>query len=123
MVLGGKDLEFDSSYFSPYHVQSDEDEDAPVTKHHLKAVNDKLDQLLSSSSTGAYSDATLKALFSSVVKEHDASLSAVAKASDASTSQCQKASLAVEASTKECKDATTKVDKLVYEARLFLDSL
>ncbi|XP_023734159.1 uncharacterized protein LOC111882023 [Lactuca sativa] len=59
-VLGGEDLEFDSTYFSPYRVQSDEDEDAPVTKCHLKAVNDKLDQLLSSSSSGAYSDDSLK---------------------------------------------------------------
>ncbi|XP_023739506.1 lisH domain-containing protein C1711.05-like [Lactuca sativa] len=122
-VLGGEDLEFDSTYFSPYRVQSDEDEDAPVTKRHLKAVNDKLDQLLSSSSSSAYSDAALKALFSSVVQEHNASLTAAAKAIDASTSQSQKASFAVEASTKECKDTTAKVDKLIYEAHLFLDSL
>ncbi|XP_023766520.1 flocculation protein FLO11-like [Lactuca sativa] len=122
-VLGGEDLEFDSTYFSPYHVQSDEDDDEPVTKHHLKAVNDKLDQLLSSSSSGAYSEAALKALFSFVVQEHSASLSAVAKSIEASTSQCQQASLVVEASTTECKEATVKVDKLVSEAHLFLDSL
>ncbi|XP_052625071.1 uncharacterized protein LOC128132503 [Lactuca sativa] len=102
---------------------TDDDEDAAITKRHLKAVTEKLDQLLSSSSTGAYSDAALKALFSSVVKEHDASLSAAAKAIDASTSQCQKASLAVEASTKECKEATAKVDKLISKSQLFLDSL
>ena len=93
-------MEFDSTYFSPYRVQSDEDDDAPVTKHDLKAINDKLGQLLSSSSSGAYSDATLKALFSSIVQEHNASLTSAAKAIDASTSQCQKASLGVEASTK-----------------------
>ncbi|XP_052627464.1 flocculation protein FLO11-like [Lactuca sativa] len=122
-VLGGEDLEFDSTYFSPYRVQSDEDDDEPVAKHHLKAVNDKLDQLLSSSSFGAYSEAALKALFSSAVQEHSASLSAAVKAIEASTSQCQQASLAVEASTKECKEATAKVDKLVSEAHLFLDSL
>ncbi|XP_052627641.1 extensin-like [Lactuca sativa] len=52
-VLGGEDLEFDSTYFSPYRVQSDEDDDEPVTKRHLKAVNDKIDQLLSSSSSRA----------------------------------------------------------------------
>ncbi|XP_023750879.1 endochitinase A-like [Lactuca sativa] len=121
-VLGGEDLEFDSTYFSPYRVQSDEDDDEPVTKRRLKAVNDKLDQLLSSSSSGAYSDAALKALFSFVVQEHNASLTAAVKAIDASTSQCQKASLAVEASTKECKEATAKVNKLISEAHLFLDS-
>ncbi|XP_052620948.1 flocculation protein FLO11-like [Lactuca sativa] len=122
-VLGGEDLEFDSTYFSHYRVQSDEDDDKPVTKHHLKAVNDKLDQLFSSSSSGAYSDAALKALFSSVVEEHNVSLTAATKAIDASTSQCQKASLAVEFSTKECKEATAKVDKLIFEAHLFLYSL
>ncbi|KAL7590713.1 hypothetical protein Lser_V15G41340 [Lactuca serriola] len=107
-VLGSEELEFDSTYFSPYRVQSDDDDDEPVTKHHLKAVNEKLDQLLSSSSSGAYSEATLKALFSSVVQEHSASLSAGAKAIDASSSQSQQASLAVEASNKEGKEATAK---------------
>ncbi|XP_052624904.1 uncharacterized protein LOC128132397 [Lactuca sativa] len=122
-ILGGEDFEFDSTYFSPYRVQSDDDDDEPVTKRHLKSVNEKLDQLLSSSSSGAYSEAALKALFSSVVTEHSATLSAVAKAIEASTSLCQQASLAVEASTKEFKEATAKVDKLVSEAHLFLDSL
>ncbi|XP_052621767.1 flocculation protein FLO11-like [Lactuca sativa] len=123
LVLSGEDLEFDSMYFSPYGVQIDDDDDEPVTKRHLKVVNKKVDQLLSSSSSGAYSEAALKALLSSVVQEHNASLSAAAKAIEASTSQCKQASLAVEGSTKECKDATEKVDKLVSEAHLFLDSL
>ncbi|XP_052627803.1 uncharacterized protein LOC128134287 [Lactuca sativa] len=85
---------------NPDSKQSDEDDDEPVSKRHLKAVNDKLNQLFSSSSSGAYSDAALKALFSSVVQEHNASLTGAAKAIDASTSQRQKTSLAVEASTK-----------------------
>ncbi|KAL7598863.1 hypothetical protein Lser_V15G21253 [Lactuca serriola] len=122
-VLGGENLEFDSTYFSPYRVQSDDDDDAPITKRHLKVVTDKLDQLLSSSSANPYSEAALKALFSSTVKEHDTSISNATKAIDASTSQCQKASLAVEASTKYCKEATAKVDKLISEAQIFLDSL
>ena len=42
-VIGGEKLEFDSTYFSPYRVQSDDDEYAPLTKRHLKAVIDKLD--------------------------------------------------------------------------------
>nr|KAJ0220074.1 hypothetical protein LSAT_V11C200061920 [Lactuca sativa] len=95
----------------------------PVTKRHLKAVNEKLDQQLSSSSSGAYSEAALKALFSSVVTEHSATLSSAAKAIESSTSQCHQASLAVDSSTKECKEATAKVDKIVSEAHLFLDSL
>nr|KAJ0193115.1 hypothetical protein LSAT_V11C800452990 [Lactuca sativa] len=122
-VLGGEDLEFDSIYFSLYRIQSDDDDDAPVTKRQLKAVTEKLDQLLSSSSAGAYSEVALRALFSSVVKEHDASLSAAAKAIDASTSQCQKALIAIDALTKECKEATAKVNKLVSSAHIFVDSL
>nr|KAJ0218696.1 hypothetical protein LSAT_V11C300141820 [Lactuca sativa] len=108
-ILGSEDLEFDSTYFSPYRFQSEDDDDEPITKRHLKAVNDKLDQLLSSPSSEAYSDAALKALFSSVVAEHSASLSVAAKAIEASTSQCQQASRAVDASTQECKEATANV--------------
>ncbi|XP_023747684.1 flocculation protein FLO11-like [Lactuca sativa] len=97
--------------------------DAPPTKRHLKAVTDKLDQLLSKSSADPHSEAALKALFSSAIKEHDTSISNAAKAVDASTSQCQKDSLAVEASTKYCKEVPVKVEKLVSEAQIFLDSL
>ncbi|XP_023769235.1 pectinesterase inhibitor 10-like [Lactuca sativa] len=86
-ILGGEDLEFDSTYFSPYRVQSEYDDDEPITKRHLKAVNDKLDQLLSSSSSGTPSEAAFKTLFSSVVVEHSATLSAAAKAIKASSSQ------------------------------------
>nr|KAJ0221851.1 hypothetical protein LSAT_V11C200062850 [Lactuca sativa] len=122
-VLRGEDLEFDSTYFSPYRVQSDDDDDAPLTKRHLMAMTDKLDQLLSSSSTNPYSEAALKALFSSAVKEHYTSISNAANAIDASTSQCLKAPLAVESSTKDCKEATAKIEKLISEAQIFLDSL
>nr|KAJ0216587.1 hypothetical protein LSAT_V11C300155180 [Lactuca sativa] len=104
-------------------IPSEDDDNEPITKRHLKAVNDKLDQLLSSSSSSDPSEAALKALFSSVVVEHSATLSAAAKAIEASSSQCQQASIAVDASTKECKEETAKVDKLVSEAHLFLDSL
>ncbi|CAI9263499.1 unnamed protein product [Lactuca saligna] len=79
--------------------------------------------LLSSSSANPYLEAILKALFSSAVKEHERFISKEAKAIDASTSRCQKASLAVETSTKECNEATTKFEKLISEAQLFLDSL
>nr|KAJ0211212.1 hypothetical protein LSAT_V11C400205310 [Lactuca sativa] len=93
IVLGGED--------------NNDDDDAPLTKH-LKAVTDKLDQLLSSSSANPYSEAALKDLFSIAVKEHDTSISNASKAIDASTYQCLNASLVVEAFTKDCKDATTK---------------
>ncbi|CAI9277392.1 unnamed protein product [Lactuca saligna] len=107
----------------PVTIPSNDDDDEPVTKRHLKAINEKLDQLLSSSTSGAYSEAALKALFSSVVTEHSVALSSATKTIEASTSECQQASIAVDASTKECKEAIAKVDKLVSEAHLFLDSL
>nr|KAJ0199245.1 hypothetical protein LSAT_V11C600325250 [Lactuca sativa] len=105
--------------FTAPNPPSEDDVDEPITKRHLKVVNDKLDQFLSSSS----SEAALKALFSLVVAEHSATLSAAAKAIEASSDQCQQASIVVDASTKECKEATAKVDKLVSDAHLFLDSL
>ncbi|XP_052621634.1 pollen-specific leucine-rich repeat extensin-like protein 2 [Lactuca sativa] len=109
--------------FTASNPPSEDDDDEPITKRHLKAVNDKIDQLLSSSSSGTHSEAALKSLFSSVVAEHSATLFAAAKAIEASSSQCQQSSLAVDASTKECKEATPKVNKLISEAHLFLDSL
>ncbi|XP_052626744.1 uncharacterized protein LOC128133385 [Lactuca sativa] len=110
-ILGAEDLEFDSTYFSPYRVQSEDDDDEPITKRHLQAVNNKLDQMLSSSSSGAYLDATLKALFSSVVVEHSASLTAAAKAIEASTSQCHQASRAV-AAAKNAATVTSSIETL-----------
>ncbi|XP_023733775.2 uncharacterized protein LOC111881603 [Lactuca sativa] len=93
----------------PVTIPSDDDDDEPVTKRHLKAVKDKLDQLLSSSSSGAYSEAALKALFTTVVQEHSASLSTAAKSIEASTSQCQQASLAA-AATKNAQTVNASMD-------------
>ncbi|KAL7603349.1 hypothetical protein Lser_V15G18232 [Lactuca serriola] len=50
-LLGGDDMTFDSVYYSPFQVQSDDDDDAPVTKTHLQELHDKIDLLIASSST------------------------------------------------------------------------
>ncbi|KAL7593890.1 hypothetical protein Lser_V15G33732 [Lactuca serriola] len=91
---------------------SDDDDDDPVTKRHLKDLNDKLDQLLSSSSTSsnAYSEAAIKALLATFVKEHDTSITNVVKAIDASTSTCQKASIA--AAQKNAQRVNASVENL-----------
>ncbi|XP_052626913.1 uncharacterized protein LOC128133488 [Lactuca sativa] len=103
-VLGGEDVEFDSFYYSPYRVQSDEDDDAPITKKHIKELNAKLGTLMASSSSHQpYS------MLDSFVKAHDASIS--------------NATAAITASTKVCTDATEKVDKLIQYANIFLESL
>ncbi|KAL7598604.1 pollen-specific leucine-rich repeat extensin-like protein 2 [Lactuca sativa] len=106
IVLSGAEMEFHSVYFSPYRVQSDDDDDAPVTKKHLKNLNDTLDKMLSSFSstpTQVYSEAEIKALLETIVKEHDTTISNVVKDIDASTSSYQKASIAIDESTKDCK--------------------
>ncbi|KAL7613861.1 hypothetical protein Lser_V15G06525 [Lactuca serriola] len=119
IVLGGAEMEFDSVYFSPYRVQSDDDDDAPVTKRYLKDLNDKLDQLLSSSSSTpseAYSEVAIKALLATFVMAHDSSITNAVNVVEASTSSCQKASIAVEASTNDCKQATEKKNSQMVNA-------
>lgn len=54
-------------------MQQDSDDDAPITQRHLKALNEKLDSLLSSISSSsiiAYSEAAVKAMLDTLVKEH-----------------------------------------------------
>ena len=119
-------MEFDSFYYSPYRVQSNDDDNALVTKRHLRDLNEKLDKLFSSSSSTpseTYSGAAIKALLETFVKEHDTSIFNAAKAIDASTSSCQKETIAIEESTKYFKHATENVEKLIYDAHIFLDSL
>lgn len=64
-------MDFDTFHFSPYTIQSDDDDDALVTKSQIKAMNEKLDTLLASSSqssTSAYSEAIVQALVAILVK-------------------------------------------------------
>ncbi|XP_023734793.1 flocculation protein FLO11-like [Lactuca sativa] len=56
-VVGGTDFEFDSTYYNPYRIPSDEDEAAPVTKQQLNSVYEKLDTLIDS--TKKYNDVVL----------------------------------------------------------------
>ncbi|CAI9298485.1 unnamed protein product [Lactuca saligna] len=106
IVLGIEDLEFDSTYFNPYRVQSDEDGDEPVTKRHLNAVNDKLDQLLSSSSSGIYSDAALKALWQlrKISQTVNASVDNLQRSLQAERSKLEYACQAIEAANATLHD-------------------
>ena len=72
----------------------------------------KLDFLLaytSTSSTNKYSETAIKALFSTLVKDHQESI--------------DKATKAVEASITSCQQAAENVEKLISDARLLLDYL
>lgn len=103
-MLGGEDVNFDTLYYSPYQLESDGEEDAPVTKPHLKEMNEKLDKILDSSSThDPSSKSAMKSLMATWVKDHEASIS--------------KATSAIDASVKVCTGATEKVDKLISQEK------
>ena len=104
-------MTFDSVYFSPFQVQSDDEDDAPVTKKHLKELNEKVDLLLASStnSQSSLSEAALQKIVDAFSRaQHDSVASATA---------------AIDASTKACEAATAKVDKLFSDASSLLKSL
>ncbi|KAL7609416.1 hypothetical protein Lser_V15G13555 [Lactuca serriola] len=109
--LGGEDMTFDSVYYSPFQVQSDDDDDAPVTKRHLKELHDKMDSLIASSSTTQSSifEVAIQKIVEAFSKAHQVSLDS--------------ATAAVDASTKACEAATEKVDKLFTDASSLLQSL
>ncbi|KAL7586245.1 hypothetical protein Lser_V15G38227 [Lactuca serriola] len=111
-VLGGEELEFESYYYSPYRVQIEDDDDAPLTKRNLRDLNEKLDKLLassSSSSTSTYSDTVVRALIETTLKQHDESI--------------QKAPKVVYASFLSCKKTSEDVATLISDAKLLLESL
>ena len=58
-ILGGENFDFHSTYYSRYRIPSEDDDDATVTKLHLKDIHDKLDNFIGSSTT--YFDVVLKA--------------------------------------------------------------
>ncbi|KAL7603436.1 hypothetical protein Lser_V15G20514 [Lactuca serriola] len=79
-------MEFDSFYYSPYRVQNEQDDDASITKKHIKELNAKLDTLMASSSSHhPYSEAAIQTMLDSFVKAHDASISNATAAITAST--------------------------------------
>ncbi|XP_023745508.1 pollen-specific leucine-rich repeat extensin-like protein 1 [Lactuca sativa] len=93
-ILGGENFDFDSTYYSPYRIPSeDNDDDAPVTKLHLKDIHDKLDKLLGSLAT--YSDVVLNAFLDTTLQQYTASIDNSTKVVDASTSTCKKAATKV----------------------------
>ncbi|KAL7582391.1 hypothetical protein Lser_V15G42272 [Lactuca serriola] len=110
--LGGENMTFDSVYYSPYQVQIDDDDDAPVTKKHLKEIHEKIDSLIASSSSSSQStisEAAIQRIVDAFTKAHEASISS--------------ATAAIDASTKACADATEKVEKLFLDTSSLLQSL
>nr|KAJ0213192.1 hypothetical protein LSAT_V11C400185240 [Lactuca sativa] len=104
-LFGGEDLEFDSTYSNPYHVQSDDDEDAPLTKQHIRIMIDKLDQLLSSSTAVANDELHTK--FDTRLTQLEAELAVENKIMDEldrRTSQLKLHNLKLQTATKDLED-------------------
>ncbi|KAL7598003.1 hypothetical protein Lser_V15G22322 [Lactuca serriola] len=110
-LLGGENMTFDSVYYSPFQVQSDDNDDSPVTKRHLQELHDKIDSLIASSSTSqsSISEAAIQKIVDAFSKAQQASLDS--------------ATATIDASTKACQAATEKVDKLFTDASSLLKSL
>ena len=87
-TLGGQNDEYDSTYFSPYRLLTDEDDDAPITRQHLQSIHEKLDTLITDSR--AYSGVVLKAFIDTTLEQYTDSIDRSTKAIDASTSSCKK---------------------------------
>ncbi|KAL7601420.1 hypothetical protein Lser_V15G24050 [Lactuca serriola] len=88
--LGGENMTFDSVYYSPYQIHSDDDDDAPVTKKHLKELHEKIDSLIASSSStsqSTISEAAIQVNIDTFTKAHEASISSTTAAIDASTKE------------------------------------
>ncbi|XP_023749833.1 uncharacterized protein PB18E9.04c-like [Lactuca sativa] len=86
--IGGDGLDFDTFHYSPFSIQENSDDNAYLTQRHLKELNTKLDTLLASaiaSTSHAYSEATVKNMLDTLVKEHVANLEKENKAVEDST--------------------------------------
>ena len=105
-------MTFDSIYYSPYRIQSDDDDDdAPVTKKHIKELHEKIDNLIASSSSSRshVTEVAIQKMVDDFTNKHEASITS--------------ATAAIDASSKACTAATEKVEKLFKDANIFLESL
>ncbi|CAI9261280.1 unnamed protein product [Lactuca saligna] len=51
MIFSEDEEDFRGFTYSPFNIQTENDDDAPVTKGQLKAINEKVDSLIQSSKT------------------------------------------------------------------------
>ena len=104
-------MTFDSVYYSPYQVHRDDDDDAPVTKKHIKELHEKIDNLIASSSSSRshVTEVAIQKMVDDFTNKQEASITS--------------ATAAIDASSKACSAATEKVKKLFKDANIFLESL
>ncbi|KAL7589612.1 hypothetical protein Lser_V15G41251 [Lactuca serriola] len=106
-TLGGDDEDYDSLYYSPYRIPTENDVDAPVTSQHIQDIHDKLDRLLADSK--AYGSVVLKAFLETAIKQY--------------TDAIDRSTDAVYKSASSCAKATKEVSEVVHTTQIFLDSL
>ncbi|KAL7592155.1 hypothetical protein Lser_V15G35167 [Lactuca serriola] len=106
-TLGGDNDECDSTYFSPYRLQSDEDTEAPINRQHLDRIHEKLDKLLAD--TEAYGGVVLKAFVETAIEQYT-------KAMDKSTD-------AIKESNSVFQKASADVTEVIRTIEIFLDSV
>ncbi|CAI9262244.1 unnamed protein product [Lactuca saligna] len=110
--LGADGLDFDTFHYSLFSVQGESDDDAPVTQRHIRALFNKLESLIASStatSIQAYYEAAVKGMLNTLKKEHAINL--------------EKANKSVEDSTLSLNDAITKLSTLLRIERENLEKL
>ncbi|KAL7587827.1 hypothetical protein Lser_V15G41173 [Lactuca serriola] len=106
-TLGVDNDEYDSTHFSPYRLQLDEDTEGPINRQHLDSIHEKLDKLLAD--TKAYGGVVLKAFVEAAIEQY--------------TKAMEKSTEAVNEYTSLCKKATTDIAEVVRTTQIFLDSL
>ncbi|XP_052627467.1 flocculation protein FLO11-like [Lactuca sativa] len=85
--LGGENMTFDSTYYNPYRIQSDDDDDAPVTRKHIKELHEKIDNLIASSSSSRshVTEVAIQKMVDAFTNKHEASITSATVAIDASS--------------------------------------
>ncbi|XP_052622726.1 pollen-specific leucine-rich repeat extensin-like protein 1 [Lactuca sativa] len=106
-TLGVDNDEYDSTHFSPYRLQLDEDTEGPINRQHLDSIHEKLDKLLAD--TKAYGGVVLKAFVEAAIEQY--------------TKAMEKSTEAVNEYTSLGKKATTDIAEVVRTTQIFLDSL
>ncbi|XP_023746786.1 uncharacterized protein LOC111894938 [Lactuca sativa] len=113
-TLGGDDEEFDSIYYSPYRLQSDDETDAPVSCKQIQGIHEKLDRLLADSK--AYGGVVLKAFLETTIEQYTQAIDNSTKAVNESTSTSHYQS-SVDSFSKSLHDETTKFEAVCSELK------
>ncbi|CAI9295633.1 unnamed protein product [Lactuca saligna] len=86
-MIVGDDEDFARFTYSLFNIRTKSDDEAPITRGKINAIDEKLDSLLhvsKASSTDDYSQATIKSLLETLMKEHSTNLEKMNKVVDAS---------------------------------------